>query len=179
MVRAFIAIDLPASLQEALSLVQEPLHKAPGRLAIVDPSLLHITLKFLGELSPDQVARVIEELKSLEFPAYPVSIRGISANNPTRPRVIWAKVQDEGKTAALAGLIDSALETIGVSRETRPFRPHITIARVKEFHPGIPAAIFPLSGWIGGEIDVSRIVLKKSTLTPRGPIYETLAEVAL
>ncbi|MDG6251777.1 RNA 2',3'-cyclic phosphodiesterase, partial [Methanocalculus sp.] len=130
MVRAFIAIDLPASLQEALSLVQEPLHKAPGRLAIVDPSLLHITLKFLGELSPDQVARVIEELKSLEFPAYPVSIRGISANNPTRPRVIWAKVQDEGKTAALAGLIDSALETIGVSRETRPFCPHITIARV-------------------------------------------------
>lgn len=179
MVRAFIAIDLPASMQEALSLVQEPLHKAPGRLAIVDPSLLHVTLKFLGEVSPDQVARVIEELKSLEFPAYTVSIRGISANNPNRPRVIWAEVEDEGKTAALAGMIDSALESIGIVCETRPFRPHITIARVKEFHPGISGALLPHSRWRYGEIDVNRIVLKKSTLTPQGPIYETLAEVPL
>lgn len=179
MVRAFIAIDLPAALQEALSLVQEPLQKAPGRLAIVDPSLLHVTLKFLGEVSPVQVARVSEQLKSLEFPAYSALIRGISANNPNRPRVIWAVVEDGGKTATLAGMIDSALESIGVPRETRPFRPHITIARVKEFHPGIPGALLPLSRWNYGEIDVCRIVLKKSTLTPRGPIYETLTEVPL
>jgi len=179
MVRVFVAIDLPASLQEFFSVVQEPLRQCSGRLAIVDPLLLHITLKFLGELPADQVDRVSEELRSLKYPPFSVSITGISANNPKHPRVIWAVVEDGGKTAALAEAVDSAIAPLGFSRETRPFRPHITIARVKEYHPDIPRAIAPLSSWNGGDMHVSRIVLKKSTLTPQGPVYETITEVPL
>jgi len=179
MVRAFVAIDLPASLREAFSFVQEPLRQCSGRLSIVDSPLLHITLKFLGEVPADQVVRVSDQLKTLSFPPFSVSISGISANNPKHPRVIWAVVEDGGKTAALADAVDSAVYNLGFSRETRPFRPHITIARVKEFHPDIARAIAPLSSWAGGEIPVDRILLKKSTLTPKGPIYETISEVLL
>lgn len=179
MVRAFVAIDLPASLREAFSFVQEPLRECSGRLSIVDPQLLHITLKFLGEVPDDQVSRVSDQLGTLTFPSFSVSITGISANNPKHPRVIWAVVEDGGKTAALADTVDSAVSKLGFSREIRSFRPHITIARVKEYHPDIPHAIAPFSSWNGGEIPVDRILLKKSTLTPQGPIYETISEVLL
>lgn len=179
MVRAFVAIDLLASLREAFSIVQEPLRQCSGRLSIVDPKLLHITLKFLGELPVDQVVRVSEELKTVTFPPFSISITGISANNPEHPRVIWAVVEDGGKTAALADAVESAIAPLGFSRETRPFRPHITIARVKKYHPDIPRVIAPLSSWDGGRMSVDRIVLKKSILTPQGPVYETISEVQL
>ncbi|MCQ1539105.1 RNA 2',3'-cyclic phosphodiesterase [Methanocalculus taiwanensis] len=179
MVRAFVAIDLVASLREAFSLVQEPLKTCSGRLAIVDPSLLHITLKFLGEVPADQVRGVGEVLHSVESSPFTLRICGISSNNPKRPRVIWAVVEDGGRTGALANEIDAALEPLGFSREKRPFRPHITLARVKEYHPDIPVAIDSLSDWVCGEMEVAGFVLKKSTLTPRGPIYETITEVPL
>ncbi|HIJ06808.1 RNA 2',3'-cyclic phosphodiesterase [Methanocalculus sp.] len=174
-----MAIDLLPSLREAFSIVQEPLRQCSGRLSIVDPELLHITLKFLGELPAEQVVRVSGELKTLKFPPFSVSITGISANNPKDPRVIWAVVEDGGKTAALAEAVGSVIAPLGFSPETRPFRPHITIARVKEYHPDIPRAIAPFYSWNGGGMPVDRILLKKSTLTPQGSIYETLTEVPL
>lgn len=179
MVRAFVAIDLVASLREAFSLVQEPLKTCSGRLAIVDPSILHITLKFLGDVPAEQVRRVSEALHSVESSPFTLRICGISSNNPKLPRVIWAVVEDGGRTAALADAIDSALDPLGFSREQRPFRPHITLARVKEYHPDISQTIAFLSSWSGGRMEVNGFVLKKSTLTPRGPIYETITEVPL
>ena len=179
MVRIFVAIDLPDPLRRVLSEVQEPLRSISGRLAIVDPSLLHITLRFLGEVPLDRVPVIIAALRSVCFNPYEIDIRGISANNLDRPRVIWAEVEDGGETAALAEQIEDAISPLGFSREMRPFRSHITLARVKEFHPDHRYAILPLSSWCGGRIMVSQFVLKKSTLTPAGPIYETIAEVPL
>lgn len=179
MVRIFVAIDLPDYMRGAFSEVQEPLRCISGRLAIVEPPLLHITLRFLGEVSHDRVEIIRAALHSVRFPPYDIEITGISADNLRHPRIIWADLDDDGNTAALAERIDSVLEPIGLSREKRPFRAHITIARVKEYHPDISEVIAPLSSWKGGQMPVSKFVLKKSTLTPRGPIYETITEVSL
>ncbi|MDO9539679.1 MAG: RNA 2',3'-cyclic phosphodiesterase [Methanocalculus sp.] len=179
MVRVFVAIDLLESLREAFSEVHEPLRRTSGRLSIVKPPLLHITLKFLGEVSSDQVHSISNALSSIHIPPYDVTLAGVSADNLRHPRVIWATVEDGGKTALLAEEIDSVLAPLGFPKETRLFRPHITIARVKEYHPDIPEVIASLSSWKGGRMPVSTFVLKKSTLTPRGPIYETITEVSL
>jgi len=182
MVRLFIAIDLTDSCREALSSMHEPLIGMKGRLAIVDPSLLHITLKFLGEVPADHIPLIISALKTISSSPYEVDIRGIASNNPRRPRVIWAEVQDGGRSAQLADAIESVLEPLGFPHEKRPFRSHITLARVKEFHPDLPGQLKELasSESPGCEsMPISSFLLKKSTLTPRGPLYETLAEVTL
>jgi 2'-5' RNA ligase len=179
MVRVFVAIDLLESLREAFSEVQEPLRKTSGRLAIVTSPLLHITLKFLGEVSTDQVDSISNALSSVHIPPYDVTLAGVSADNLRHPRVIWATVEDGGKTALLAEEIDSVLAPLGFPKEKRPFRAHITLARVKEYHPDIPRVITPLSSFSGGGMRVTHFVLKKSTLTPPGPIYETISEFSL
>ncbi|RQD84153.1 MAG: RNA 2',3'-cyclic phosphodiesterase [Methanocalculus sp. MSAO_Arc2] len=179
MVRLFVAIDLVESIRERLSELQMPLGIVRGRLTIVNSALLHITLKFLGEVPEKEIPRVISALQSLHYRPYRIEINKISSNNPRRPRVIWAQINDQGETATLAELIDAALEPLGIPRETRPFQGHITIARVKEFHPDIPEAIAPFTSFRAGHMEVARFSLKKSTLTPKGPIYETIAEVFL
>ncbi|MBR1367977.1 hypothetical protein RJ53_00100 [Methanocalculus chunghsingensis] len=182
MVRLFIAIDITDSCRDALSSLQNPLIGMKGRLAIVDPSLLHITLKFLGEVPGDRITSIISALKTIRSPSYEVDIRGIASNNPRRPRVIWTEVRDGGRSAQLAGMIESVLEPLGFPSETRPFRPHITLARVKEFHPDLPGQLREISSSESSgcaSMPVSSFLLKKSTLTPRGPVYETLAEVTL
>lgn len=182
MVRLFIAIDLNESCRKTLSSLQNPLTGVKGRLAIVDPSLLHITLKFLGEVPEDQIPSIVSALKTISSPPYEIDIRGIASNNPRQPRVIWAEVEDGGRSARLAGMIESILEPLGFPREQRPFRPHITLARVKAFHPDIPGQLKAISqSELPGSasMPVTSFLLKKSTLTPRGPFYETLAEVQL
>ncbi len=177
MVRAFVAIDLTEEIRNAFLELQEPLRGIRGGLRVVDPALLHMTLKFLGDVSEEAVPRIVSALQTVSFSPYEIHIGRISSNSRHRPRVIWADVDDDGRSAELAGVIEETLEPLGFAREKRPFRPHITVTRVKTFHPAIPSVLESLSSWEAGSMEVSRFFLKKSTLTPEGPIYETMAEV--
>ena len=93
--------------------------------------------------------------------------------------MVWCDVTDAGESAALARQVDDLLEPLGFPRERRPFRPHVTLARVKEFHPSLLRQVACMPREPLGRFRVESIKLKKSTLTPRGAIYEDLAEVAL
>lgn len=179
MVRTFVAIDLSEEIRERARESQEILRRSEGRLAIVDPANLHITVKFLGEVDPALIEPIVEALRTVRADPFEMTVGHAVCNPPRRPRVVWCDVADAGESAALARQVDDLLAPLGFSREKRPFRPHVTLARVKEFHPSQcrEAASTPREPL--GACRVGSIKLKKSTLTPRGSIYEDLAEVAL
>jgi len=179
MVRTFVAIDLSGEIREKARESQEILAQSEGRLAIVDPANLHITLKFLGEVDPAQIEPIIEALRTASAAPFNLTVGPPVCNPPQRPRVIWCDVTDGGESAALARQVDDLLAPLGFPREKRPFRPHVTLARVKEFHPSQCSLVERTPREPLGRFRVEQINLKKSTLTPRGPIYEDLAEAAL
>lgn len=179
MVRTFVAIDLAGDIREKARLSQEILAKSGGRLAIVDPANLHITLKFLGEVDPSMIEPIIDALRAVRADPFELTVGCAVCNPPQRPRVVWCDVTDNGESAALAREIDDLLAPLGFPREKRPFRPHVTLARVKEHHPSLSSQVACTPREPLGRFRVESIKLKKSTLTPRGSIYEDLAEVPL
>jgi 2'-5' RNA ligase len=176
-VRLFVAIDLPCDITERLSMPQETLRKSRARLSLVNPSIIHLTLKFIGEIPEDRVERIKTALSTVEFPSFELKVGCISADKPRQPRVVWCGITDEGKTALLHDLVENALAPLGVPRDSRPFRPHATIARVRRFDPSLLSSISEIPVSEFGSCMVSSWQLKKSTLTPQGPVYETILEV--
>ncbi|MEM2124167.1 MAG: RNA 2',3'-cyclic phosphodiesterase [Methanolinea sp.] len=177
--RLFIAVDLPPGIRESLGSVQAILKGSSARLTHVDPGILHVTLKFIGDTPPEKTAAIAGVLKDLRAAPFTVRVRGVAGNDPRRPRVIWARVEDGGNCGLLHAAIEDLLAPLGIPRDDRPFVPHATLARVREFHPDLPGILRPLSDRDFGEGRIDRVALKKSTLTPRGPIYRDIAEVLL
>ncbi|MDD2473973.1 MULTISPECIES: RNA 2',3'-cyclic phosphodiesterase [unclassified Methanoculleus] len=179
MVRTFVAIDLPEDIRERARGSLEVLKRSEGRLAVVDPGNLHITVKFLGEVDPALIEPIVAALGGVRVDPFDLTVGHPVCNPPKRPRVVWCDVADAGESASLARQMDDLLAPLGFPREKRPFRPHVTLARVKEFHPSLADGVACLSPEPLGRCRVESIRLKKSTLTPRGSVYEDLAEVPL
>jgi RNA 2',3'-cyclic 3'-phosphodiesterase len=178
MVRAFIAIELTPGIRDRIRESQEILKQSTARLTLVDPGSIHLTLKFLGEVMPDRIPSVCNALHEIREVPFEMTIGGISGNNPSRPRVIWCTIQDGGASASLAHRVEEALVPLGFEREGRPFTPHATVARVREYDPSLQKPLKELSGREHGTCIVKGFSVKKSTLTPRGPIYEDIMRVA-
>jgi 2'-5' RNA ligase len=179
MVRTFIAIELSNEIRENIREIQAVIGQSDACLTFVDPGAAHITLKFLGEIDAGTVGRVTGAIQSVKAAPFRITVDGVAGNSRQRPRVIWGIVHDAGECARLAADIDRVLEPLGIPREGRPFRPHVTIARVKEFHPSLMENVATVSRANLGTATIDGIRFKKSTLTPRGPQYENLAEVDL
>lgn len=177
--RLFIAVELPGDIRESLGSVRAILNDSSARLTHVDPAIIHVTLKFIGDTLPEKTRTVAEALGKMRAAPFLVRIRGISGNNPRRPRVIWARIEDGGNCGLLHAKIEDTLSPLGIPRDDRPFVPHATVARVREFHPDLPGILRPLSDRDFGEGTIDRVLLKKSTLTPRGPVYQDITEVLL
>jgi 2'-5' RNA ligase len=174
MVRTFVAFELSAEIREQLAAAQDVLRGCSASLTFVDPSLIHITVKFLGEVDEKKIPRVIAALRSVPFAPFPVTAGRVTVNNPRRPHTVWCVAEDGGE---LFRLVEDALQPLGFLRETRPFTPHATIARVKYPDPSLFTQLNLLNGRTYGSCTVSGLKLKKSTLTSRGPVYEDLLEV--
>ena len=172
MVRAFIAVEPSAEIRNAVSAEGQALRGA-GRLSFVSPNLMHITLKFLGEVSESQIPKITGVLDLLSASPYQLNVSGISTFGRP-PRVIKAEVHDGGATAALAADVELRLAKLGFPREDKPFSPHITLARVKEYSPALQPKIATIKERDFGTCEISSVLLKKSVLTPSGPIYTTL-----
>ncbi len=180
MVRLFVAIDLPAGCKSSASgIIDELSFKGLKR---VEPDLLHITLKFLGEVPDKNVAGIIDALSEVRCKPIDVVVKGAGAfPNLKRIRVIW--ITAEGDFRVLPKAIDGALLPLGFPRETREFTAHITVARVKQYgqldYGKVQEVINRFSGFEFGRFSAGTFTLKQSTLTPKGPIYQTLKEFRL
>jgi RNA 2',3'-cyclic 3'-phosphodiesterase len=173
-VRAFVAVPAPGPLLAALLAAQQKILARGLRPTRSDQ--LHVTLKFLGDVDPQQVAALAREV-ARGGPALEARLTGITAfPTPRRARVVVAELADEGgEMARFAARLEAAAEAVGIPREQRSFRPHVTLARLREPRsvavdvavPDHPACRF------------ERLVLFRSVLASSGPTYTVLAESPL
>ncbi len=161
-------------------------YQPPGRVRWVDRENVHLTLKFLGGIDERQVQRVKEAMDTLkDAAAFRMDLSGIGAfPSVARPRVLWLGVMQSGRVKELFDGIESIIGDI--NREKRPFSAHITIGRVTGEGLGGPGAQSTLEKvrdlWEGKIISsslVDRVVLFRSTLSPKGAVYRPLYKVDL
>lgn len=180
-VRCFIAVDIEESdIVNKIVRIQEELKNTGTRLKAVEPENLHITLRFIGEVPTSIVESIKDRLSTLEFSSFTLSFSGVGAfPGIERPRVIWVGVS-EGKEELieLSNKVNKLLSSLKIPKENKEFIPHLTIARVKSYpSPRLSEIIKELMNVFIGSMRVNDVRLKKSTLTSKGPIYDTLFRV--
>jgi 2'-5' RNA ligase len=174
-VRAFVALEVPGAVVDSLIQVQKELDATGADVKLVERENLHLNLKFLGELRDAEVSEAKSRLGRLSLKGGDVTIRGVGAfPTSARPRVVWAGIapEDEPLVTPIARGVISALEGIG-ERDDRPFRPHITLARVRSGRNmrELTGVLRQIAALEFGIASLREIKLKSSTLTPNGPIY--------
>jgi 2'-5' RNA ligase len=177
MVRAFVAIDLCDEVRAEIRELQDLLKKSSAKLSFVDPGIIHLTLKFLGEVDEPTIEKAIEALRVIRREPYLITVEGPVGSSRSKPRVIWCNIADQGECRELHARVDEALAPLGFEPENREYLAHATVARVKHFHPSLYRTLEAMPKGPLGTCIVKGIRLKKSTLTPRGPVYDDLLEV--
>jgi 2'-5' RNA ligase len=180
--RLFTAIDLPENVLGNLVALLERLTPT----AIIKwspPQNLHITVKFIGEWPEVSLPELQKRLAALPArPPFHVQLRNVGFfPNPHSPRVFFAGIEAPPDLAALAREVDWALTPIGVSPETRPYTPHLTLARIKEPVPmqKLRKAIADLPSLEFGGFQVDRFHLYQSRMQSSGSLYTKLSEFPL
>ena len=188
-IRTFIALETPALVRGLLAQTIGQLREAiPNGVRWVDPSGIHLTLKFLGEVDPRRVDDLLQAMAASAkgSPSFEVCLAGLGVfPNQRQPRVLWAGLGgDLGPLEELQQKVDEAVCQLGFRRENRPFHPHLTLGRVRD---GVPAQVVdqigaalaaptpaPSNPW-----RAEAVVLIRSFLTARGALYSSLGAVAL
>ena len=180
-VRAFVAVRIP---------VTTPLRDILNELASMGRAVkpiaaenLHITLKFLGETDTSWIDRTCELLDNVasQVTAFDITLQGLGAfPKPSRPSVVWTGIIPPETISKLAAAVEQKLSTFGFASETRPFHPHVTLARVKARPPqGLTAFIDHAPKAKYAEFRVNEVTLIQSVLSSQGPTYTTLHTASL
>jgi len=178
-VRCFVSVDVEDSaLVSRIVSIQEQLKASRARLKLVEPQNLHLTLRFIGEVARPLVSEIASVLGEVDFSPFKLGLVGVGAfPNKRRPRVVWIGVREgHDELVELSKKVNEALAKLKIPKPREEFVPHLTIARVKGSAGDLPRVLAELEEVEVGEMIVSSFRLKRSTLTPRGPIYETLFE---
>jgi len=183
-IRCFVAIECGGNeLAAKFTDVRTMLETTRADVKFVEPENVHLTLKFLGEIMPSLVEQVSQVVKDTGFQPFSARLEGVGVfPNLRRPRVVWAGISDGvSQLVEVWKDVDTKLSRLGFEREKRGFSPHITIGRVRSGRnrDRLIEELSTLSDYVFGDLHVDRVALKKSVLTPRGPIYTTLAESAV
>jgi 2'-5' RNA ligase len=137
LIRTFIAAELPLPLQDAIQKATSDLRKTLGDELIrwVPSHNVHLTLKFLGDVSPaslDQIKQILVT-EAAQVESFAVQIEGLGAYpNSRRPRVLWVGLNAPAALTAFQHSIDAAAARLGFESEDREFSPHLTIGRVRQ-----------------------------------------------
>ena len=183
--RIFVAVALAPALLAAVSGMRARLAEAESTLRWVPPENLHFTLKFLGGITPPQLAGVVAAAREVaaRTQRFSITLAGLGAfPSARRPRVVWVGVSSGADhLVALAEHLDVVLRPAHASREDRPFRPHLTIARVRDAAPvrDLSKEIDALRELEWGCQTVGAICVMESHLRPSGAIYQPVEEVWL
>lgn len=180
--RLFTGIDLPEDIAANLSGLLDRL-RPEAHLKWTPPYNLHITTKFIGEWEESRLNELIAALKPIENRSpLQIQIEGIGwFPNPHSPRILWTGVKSGPELAQLASDTDRALAKLGIPPESKPYSPHLTLARIKDVVPLAPLrqAIAQLPSVDFGSFTVDRFFLYQSKPGPSGSIYAKLAEFPL
>jgi 2'-5' RNA ligase len=177
--RTFVAVEVPNDIKAALVRTVEPLARR-FRLRWTRPEGWHLTLKFLGERTQDEVDRIIAvtEAVAAQIKPYEAALGGWGAF-PTekRPRVLWlGTAAGSGELAHGAAALDAKLAEAGFPAEKKQFHPHLTIARVEDSQAGADAMNeLQAHPFVSRPFPVDRIVVFRSILDRGGARYHPLA----
>ncbi len=184
-IRCFVAIRLDPALRPAAARIQAELGRTRVAVKWVEPENLHLTLKFLGEVparQTDRIVAVLEQACRGQAP-FELELAGLGAFPGARaPRVVWIGVRDGlAALAALAGRVEDALVALGFEREARPFSAHLTLGRIREPERARPLGRALEAGGpaVLGRMAADAVWLMRSDLRPAGPVYTSLARLAL
>lgn len=174
-IRCFVAVDLPEEIREKVGRLQSGI--ATEGLRQVRPELVHVTIKFLGDVPEGKVDRVKEALSAVRAAPFTARVAGMGAFPGRSVRVVWLGL--EGDFSPLYSKVEAATKSLGFPPDERGFTPHVTIGRVGRPDAGTSRELLAKIGSQStvdlGSFMVEEFCLKKSTLTPGGPIYEDLA----
>ena len=179
-IRAFFAVPLGEAAQRAAALLQQALQDGPGGNAVrwVRPEALHVTLRFLGEIDPARIPALVSDVRAELAPrrGFALQLGGLSGlPSPRRPRVVILDVTPHEPLVELAAAVERGVVASGFEPETRRFRAHLTLGRVRARYalpldlPASPPAPFA----------VAEAVLYRSQLGRGGSRYTPLERVTL
>lgn len=183
--RMFVGIGLPPGCRRAIVEAVSPLMGRRPPVSWTPEQNLHVTLKFLGEVSPDRVDRIAALLAGAagDVPAFEFVVEGAGGFPSLRaPRVLWVGIRESLELVGkLHENMENALSGAGFPREGRPLHPHITVGRARG---GLPPGwgeeyARAVSGRRFGVVPVASYRLCESRLSPRGASYFVLREVPL
>lgn len=180
--RGFIAIDID-SLPKLVEF-ENKIKQTGAHVKLVEPKNIHITLKFLGDTDEEQIDEIEKIMKNSVEGTDPFNIQLKSTGvfpNQNYIKIIWIGIHNGDQIGIIANKIDEELSEIGFKKEKRGFSAHLTIARVKSAKnkEQLMQIIEKYKEFEFADIKVDSIKLKKSDLTPKGPIYTTLKEIKL
>ncbi|TMI28103.1 RNA 2',3'-cyclic phosphodiesterase [Candidatus Bathyarchaeota archaeon] len=181
-VRSFVSIDLDdQQILSRVGSILSSLQAMGGDLKPVERENIHLTLKFLGNVSSSRLSEVETSLYQLAFPVFSTEIRGAGAfPNLNHMTVIWVGVNEGwSQVEQIYEQVEKLLSPLGFRKENRPFSPHITIARVRSGRKRDEMANFlqHLNDESFGSFTVDKVRLKQSILSSSGPKYSTLLEI--
>lgn len=197
--RLFVGIAIAPAVLRNLARVLDQLRPL-ARLNWTPPENLHITLKFIGAWPEERLAGLRAALEHIPFGrTVEIAIAGFGwFPNPHYPHSFFAGVQSAPALAELAGRIDEVLLPLGIRKEARPFKPHLTLARIKDnqnvsplrqqiakmtdrfnFDPAQRPARVAGGAVNFGKFDASEFHLYSSQTTPNGSIYTSLSAYSL
>ena len=185
--RTFLAIDLPSALYSVIGQNLRPVKRELPGLSWSKTENLHVNLKFFGETTESQVDQIRHAVESAisHVSPFELELKGFGVFPVHRsPRVLWIGLGgDLDSLSKLAECISRAVVPLGFPLEDRPFRPHLTVARVKKDHREVGRVLGTLGLLLDpfpcGPIRVERVTLFKSDFRQTGPIYTKLWDVSL
>jgi 2'-5' RNA ligase len=159
MPRLFTGLTIPSDLADELADFAMPMAGARW----IEPQDMHITLRFAGDVDNLTADEFHAALASIDEPSFPVTLSGFGAFGGQQPRSLWAGVEDNRWLEALQRATERAARSAGLPPEKHPFKPHITLARLKGTRPETVArALEQLGSFKSAPFQVERFALLSS-----------------
>jgi 2'-5' RNA ligase len=184
--RLFIAVDIDERVRKEIDQIQRGLQRktglAKGPVKWVEPNLIHLTLKFLGEVRDQalgEICRITEET-ARSHPPFEMKVQGLGTFGRP-PRVLWAGMESCPDLIALQGDLEGRLETAGWPREDRAFSAHLTLCRMKDPKAGtrLAQALEDQTSRTLGSVWIDQVIVYESQLQSGGPVYTAAARYDL
>jgi len=175
--RTFVAIEI--SNDDIINSMRKFQTEISINAKPIEPKNFHFTLQFLGEVSEKISQKIVKALHKIEFSSFSVNLKGVGTFPKSKsPRIIWVGTDDYGGNMLiqLSKKVEKALEPLGFFSD-KPFKPHITVFRIKKKIGDITNELNSHKTMDFGVQEVTNLKLKKSELTPDGPIYSDLEEI--
>ncbi len=179
-IRSFIAIDLSDSVRRQIETLVQKLRESDAQVGWVKVEGIHLTLKFLGNIAPESIEQIKPVLAGIASQTAPIRIEPAGCGAfPTikAPRVIWVGLSGQlDPLAELARRVETAMVPFGFKPEDRPFKPHLTLGRVKgrQRIQALQEILFANRNFTAEPFDAAEVVLYKSDLRPDGARYAPL-----